>query len=135
MEQIFKQYIHILGNTNDVIMMVSFFNDILQVYQHYTVNYRRIVTIIQKRHNKFKEESRKVQVLILQQKWFFYQLDGISYLRLFSTTGCPKESVFLLQPLIGTEYSQILIIYDSFSSQTWAILYQRETLIKSQHQT
>ena len=57
---IFEQYIFtFLGNTNDLIMMVSFFNDILQVFQHCTVNYHIIVTIIQKRDNKVKDECKK----------------------------------------------------------------------------
>ena len=44
------------------------------------------------------------------------------------TTECDN----LQHPPIGAESYQILSIYDSFSSQTWAILYLTETLILSQ---
>ena len=41
----------------------------------------------------------------------------------------------LQHPLIGTESSQILMIYNSFSFKTWVILYLTETLINSQYRS
>ena len=51
------------------------------------------------------------------------------------TTGCSVFTDFFQEPLLGTSIPQILMTNDSFSSQTWAILYLNETLIKSQNRT
>ena len=50
-------------------------------------------------------------------------------------TGCPVFTEIFQEPLEGTSISQLLMTNDSFSSQTWAILYLNETLIKSQYRT
>ena len=47
-------------------------------------------------------------------------------------TGCFVFTKFFQELLKGSSNAQLLMTKDSFSSQTWAILYLNETLIKSQ---
>ena len=46
-----------------------------------------------------------------------------------------KENTVTVSTVIGSSTLQLLMTNDSFSSQTWAILYLNETLIKSQYRT
>ena len=50
-------------------------------------------------------------------------------------TGCSVFTAIFQEPFTGTSNAQLLMTNDSFSSQTWAILYLNETLIKSQNRT
>ena len=52
-----------------------------------------------------------------------------------SNTGCFIFTEIFQEPLIGTSNAHLLMTNASFSSQTWAILYLNETLIKSQYRT
>ena len=63
------------------------------------------------------------------------QILGSNQSDYFHDTGCFVFTDIFQEPLIGTSNAQLLMTNDSFSSQTWAILYLNETLIKSQNRT
>ena len=58
-----------------------------------------------------------------------------SEISIMENTGCLVFTDIFQELLIGTSNAQLLMTNDSFSSQTWAILYLNETLIKSQNRT